>query len=519
MKHNRMLLGFALLPLCGYTQPKVTQRPNIIFILSDDHARTAISAYGGINAQIAPTPNIDRIASTGAILDNMICTNSISGPSRACLLTGKYSTTNGFYQNEGGVVFDNTQPTFPSILHENGYSTSLFGKWHLFSTPAGFDHYMIHDNVGQQGTYWNPIYNVNGTKVRQEGYCTNLTTDAALEWLASSRDVSKPFCMLLHYKAPHRPWDPDTKYLNLFDDVEMPYPASFDDDYKGRELTLGRNMASIENHLSRRDMKQTPPEGLTGKQLEQWLSWGGAGENQFWTPDSTMTRQEMKKWKFQKYVKDYLRCVRSVDDNVGRVLDYLTANNLLDNTIIIYMGDQGFFLGEHGIYDKRWFYEESIQMPCLISYPSAIKAGSRVEQLSVNVDIAPTILDYASVKMPKDIQGTSMKALLADGAQPKWRDKVYYHYFEYPLWHNVQPHYGVRTQRYKLMHFYYDVDKWEFYDLQSDPGELTNAIDNASYAPIIADLKKEIVKLQKQYNDYMPIEERRQLTKKHMVSY
>lgn len=497
------------------------QRPNILFILADDHSRQAISAYEGINAKLAPTPNIDAIGHNGAIMHNMLCTNSISGPSRACLITGKYSTTHGFYQNEGGIIYDNTQQTYQQLLKDNGYTTALFGKWHLFSDPTGFDFYKIHANPSQQGTYWDPIYSTNGVKKKEKGYATKLTTSYALEWLESDRDKDKPFCMMLHYKAPHRPWEPDSCYLNLFDDFDFPYPETFNDDYSSRELTLGKNMASIENHLSRGDMKMTPPANLSKKEQNKWLWWGGSGKNQYWSPDSTLSGQKLKEWKFQRYIKNYLRVVRSVDDQVGKVVEYLKKNGLYENTIIIYMGDQGFFLGEHGLYDKRWAYEEAIQMPCLISYPNAIKKGINLDDITLNVDIAPTILDFADVKIPSDIQGKSMKGLLTnhDKYSKEWRKSAYYQYFEYPKWHNVQPHYGVRTERYKLLHFYYDIDKWEFYDMQQDPKELKNEYDNPKYSKKIDNLKKEIIKLQKQYNDNISLEERRKLTDKYMYRY
>ena len=512
------LASMGLVTSCGDAKPA---KPNIVFILADDHARAAISAYESIYADLAPTPNIDAIGKNGAIMHNMLCTNAISGPSRACLLTGKYSTENGFYQNEGGIVFDGSQQQYQKLLHDAGYTTALFGKWHLFSTPEGFDYYMIHDNPDQQGVYWNPLYNTNGVKAQKKGYATRLTTDSALEWLEDGRDKDKPFCMMLHYKAPHRPWDPDSCYIHLWDDIEFPYPATFDDDYKGRENTLGKNMATIEHHMSRRDMKQVPPPGLSPQERNQWLWWGGSGEDQFWTPDPSLQGEDLKKWKYQIYIKNYLRVIRSVDDQVGRVTDYLKKNKLYDNTIIVYMGDQGFFLGEHGLYDKRWMYEEAIQMPCLISYPKIIKKGQEIEELTLNVDIAPTLLDYAGVKIPEDIQGCSMKGLLSrePAALDGWRKSMYYQYFEYPKWHNVQPHYGVRTPRYKLIHFYYNIDEWEFYDLEKDPFEVSNEIGNPEYYPVIDSLRTEIVRLQQHYGDTLSLPERREMTDRYMIRY
>lgn len=497
------------------------KRPNIIFLLSDDHAKPAISAYGGIYAELAPTPNIDRIGREGALFNNFICTNAISGPSRACLLTGKYSTTNGFYQNEGGIQFDNTQATSATILQKEGYSTALIGKWHLLSKPVGFDFYKILAGHHEQGSYWNPLYDTNGVQAEEKGYESDLSTNAAIEWMSKGRDQHKPFMLMLHFKAPHRPWEPDTMYQDLFADVEFPYPETFNDDYATREKTAGQSMATIEHHLSRGDLKLTPPSGLTAKQRFEWLWYGGSGKNQHWSPSPALDGEELKKWKYQRYIKDYLRCVRSVDDNVGRVLDYLKANGLEENTIIVYMGDQGFYLGEHGWYDKRWMYEESIQMPCLIRFPEKIKQAGQINMLAANVDIAPTLLDYAGAKIPADMQGVSLRPLLESNTKAlrNWRKSVYYQYFEYPKWHNVLPQYGIRTERYKLIHFYYTDDIWEFYDLESDPGELTNQYNNPAYSKEIIKLKKELKQLQKQYQDDLPLEERKKMTDKYSVKY
>lgn len=518
MKERKLLSLLGLMPLVAC---QTTERPNILFILADDHSTAAISAYGGINSELAPTPNIDGIAQNGVLMDNMICTNSISGPSRASLVTGKISTTNGFYQNEGGIIFDGSQMQYQKLLQQNGYSTALFGKWHLFSTPEGFDTYTIHGDKSQQGQYWDPLYETDGVKHKEKGYTTTLTTNFALEWLDKQQETGKPFAMMLHYKAPHRPWDPDSCYVDLFNDVEFPYPETFNDDYKGREQTLGRNMGTIEFHTSRGDLKQTPPEGLTQKERSEWLWWGGSGKDQYWSPSEDLKGQELKKWKFQNYLKNYLRVVRSVDDNVGRVISYLKENDLYDNTIIVYMGDQGFFLGEHGLYDKRWMYEEAIRMPCLISYPNGIKKSEAIEQIALNIDIAPTLLDFAEVEIPSDMQGVSMRAMLEgdEEAKANWRKSAYYQYFEYPKWHSVQPHYGVRTERYKLMHFYYNIDCWELYDLEKDPKEINNLYGNPDYASITEELKEEIIRLQKHYGDTLTLDARRELTDRYMINY
>ena len=524
-----MRLDYSVLLYCGclsipsvlHAQQEEKQAPNIVFILSDDHACSAVSAYEGIYSSVAPTPNIDKIAENGAILRNMMCTNSISGPSRACLLTGKYSTTHGFYQNEGGIVFDNTQQQYQKILKDNGYTTGLFGKWHLFSEPQGFDYYMIHNNPGQQGSYWNPIYSINGKNEKKKGYAVHLTTNAALSWLDEVRESGKPFCLMLHYKAPHRPWEPDSCYMDLFANVEFPYPKTFDDTYNKREKTLGRSMATMANHLSRGDLKQIPPEGLTPKERNKWLWWGGSGEEQYWSPNASLEGEELKKWKYQTFVKDYFRVIKSVDDEVGRVIRYLKDKGLYENTIVIYMGDNGFFLGEHGIYDKRWMYEEGLHMPCLISFPKQIRKGGSIDEITLNIDIAPTILDFAGIQIPQEMQGESMKRLLIgeENICKNWRKSMYYQYFEYPKWHNVQPHYGIRTERYKLIHFYYDVDEWELYDLQNDPFELHNIYKDKKYDDITYNLKKELQQLQKQYGDTLSLPQRRKLTEKYMVRY
>ncbi|MDX2429879.1 MAG: sulfatase [Bacteroides sp.] len=498
-------------------RPAEKAPPNIIYIMADDHASHAISAYNGIYAQVAPTPNIDRLASEGALFTNTFCTNSICGPSRATILTGKYSHQNGFYKNEGGDPFDGSQVTFPKLLKEAGYTTAVVGKWHLWSEPTGFDYYKYHVLNGEQGSYWNPTYNDNGQEVAEKGYASNFAGDFALDWLENQRDKSKPFCLLFQFKAPHRPWYPDSIYLDLFDGIEMPYPETFNDDYKGREQTAGSTMMTIENHLTRKDLKMTPPEGLTAKELHTWERTGDKGE--FVSPSDTLTGMALKKWKYQKYIKDYLACVRSVDDNVGRLLAYLDESGLAENTIVIYTADQGFYLGDHGWYDKRFMYEESLRMPFVIRYPQSIEAGQEIEEMTLNVDFAPTLLDMAGVEIPDEMQGESFAQLLNGEGEEQWRDAIYYHYYEYPKWHHVQPHYGIRTDRYKLIHFYYDVDIWELYDLQEDPNELSNLYKDEVHSDLIASLKEELKKLQVLYGDDISLEEMREETRKGMVKY
>lgn len=514
-----MVLTMALISsgLISCKAEKEETPPNIIFIMSDDHAAHAISAYNGLYKDVAPTPNIDRLAKEGAMFSNTFCTNAICGPSRAAILTGKYSHMNGFYKNEGGDPFDGSQVTFPKLLKEAGYTTAMVGKWHLWSEPTGFDYFKYHIAQGEQGTYWNPIYNDNGKEVQEVGYATNLAGDFAMDWLANKRDKSKPFCLLYQFKAPHRPWEPDSVYLDLFDGVEMPYPATFNDDYRGRERTAGTTMMTIENHLNQRDLKLSPPAGLDDKELRQWERIGDRGE--YVSPSDTLTGQALKQWKYQRYIKDYLACVRSVDDNIGRVLKYLDENGLSENTIVVYTADQGFYLGDHGWYDKRFMYEESLRMPLIIRYPNKVKAGQTLADITLNIDFGPTLLDFAGISKSPEMQGESFAPILKGEQMKDWRTSMYYHYYEYPKWHNVQPHYGIRTDRDKLIHFYYNVDIWEFYDLKEDPHELVNQFNNPEYHDLIAELKVKLNEQQKKYSDDISLDEMRKITDMGMVEY
>tara|TARA_A100001011_G_scaffold228918_1_gene237065 strand:- start:1525 stop:3114 length:1590 start_codon:yes stop_codon:yes gene_type:complete len=486
---------------------KQKNKPNIIFILSDDHTTNAISAYGGLYKEIAPTPNIDRIAKEGAILKNTFATNSICGPSRASILTGTYSHIHGYNKNYKGGVFDNGLWTFPKELQRNGYNTALVGKWHLASEPVGFDYYKYHDNLGQQGFYWNPLYNENGVKIKESGYATNLTTDFALNWLENRSNKEEPFCLLLQYKAPHREWSPDEKYEDLWEDIDLAYPETYNDDYNSRELTAGNTEMTVD-YFSRRDMKLVPPDSLSNKEKRQWLFYGFKRDETVLL-DSTVSLEENRNMKFQKYIKDYLATIRSVDDNIGRVLSYLKENDLEENTIVIYTSDQGFFIGEHGWFDKRFMYEESSRMPFVIRYPGKIKPQTINEDIITNIDFAPTLLDMANIKIPSSIQGKSFLRNLTSKNSKKWRQSMYYHYYEYPYYHHVQPHYGIRTERYKLIHFYYDIDQWELYDLQNDPNELNNLIGHDKYADIISNLKSELYTLKKNYGNNLSLEQLR----------
>lgn len=492
----------------------VAERPNIIYIMSDDHAAHAISAYGGIYDEYFQTPNIDRLANEGMLFNNVFVTNAICGPSRAAILTGKYSHENGYYKNESGGKFNPDQWTFPQAMNENGYQTALTGKWHLGTEPVGFDYFKYHDNPGQQGFYYNPIYNENGKQVQEEGYATNLTTDFALNWLDSAKNEEEPFMLMLQYKAPHRNWFPDEKYIDLFEGMELPYPDTFNDDYSTREQTAGDTDMTMD-FFNRKDMKLTPPEGLTEQELKDWYAYGnkrGFGEG--WLPSDTMTVEEARRWKYQRYIKDYLACVKSVDDNIGRVLDYLDKNGLAENTVVIYTSDQGFYLGDHGFFDKRFMYEPSLKMPFLVRYPAEIEAGEVNNDIITNIDFAPTILDIAGVGVNEDVQGKSFKQNMFDETPDDWQEAMYYHYYEFPFWHHVQPHYGIRTDRYKLIHFYYNIDVWELYDLENDPNELNNLAKNEDYQDVLENLKEQLKALQKEYGDDGSLDDYRTITDK-----
>lgn len=485
------------------------QRPNIIYIMADDLTIQAISAYGGIYKDIAPTPNMDRIAKEGMLFQDVLVTNAICGPSRAAILTGDYSNLNGYYKNESGGKFDASKWTFPQEFQKNDYRTGLFGKWHLGTEPKGFDVFKYHNSAGQQGHYWDPTYNINGKDTVVEGYATNLTTGFALDWLQRGRDKKEPFLMVLQYKAPHRPWEPDTPYEDLWEDIEMPYPDTFNDDYKGRELTAGDTEMTME-HLSRRDMKLPTPEGIEGKEKIAW-DFYGAKNGEVVQPEG-MTAEEGRKWRYQTYIKDYLACVKSVDDNIGRVLDYLDENGMAGNTAIILTSDQGFYLGDHGFFDKRFIYEESLRMPFMVRYPGVVKPGSVNDDIITNIDFAPTLLGLAGIKTDHGMQGRSFASILKGKTPADWEQAMYYHYYEFPYWHHVQPHYGIRTKRYTLAHFYYNIDVWELYDLEKDSQQVHNVIDDPEYAEVVPELRKKLKELMTKYGNEKSLDEFRKIT-------
>lgn len=506
MKKN-LLIIFSVFVFIGCNTTE--KQPNIVFIMSDDHAVSAVSAYQDWLAALAPTPNIDRIAQEGMLMHSTYNTNSICGPSRAAILTGKYSHINGFFKNEKGGDFDASQQTFPKLLQQSGYQTAVIGKWHLGTAPTGFDYSKVMVNHGGQGTYFNTVFveNGNDTIVETERHSTAQVAHDALKWLSKKRDKSKPFMLMYQFKAPHRPWTPNPKFKDLYME-DFPHHETFNDTYEGR-VAASQNMLEIENHMNRRDLKVPPPPGLKAWQEGSYYRYGNNGE--YWTPNDTLQGAALKNWKYQRYIKDYLRCVAGVDEAVGQMLDFLKENGLDKNTIVVYTSDQGFYLGEHGWFDKRWMYEPSFRMPFMIKYPDKIKAGTHNKELLLNIDFAPTLLDLAGVDIPEDIQGESFKPQLFEDNY-KGRDAVYYHYYEYPYWHKVQPHYGVSTGKFKLIHYYYDMDQWELFNLEDDKNEMHNLYGKPGYGEITASLKQKIKTLQTQYKDDMSLEEMRAMT-------
>jgi len=472
----------------GLAETKAPARPNIVFVFTDDHGPQAISAYGSNRNQ---TPNIDRLAKEGMLFQNCLVTNSICGPSRAVIQTGKHSHINGFLRN--GNRFDGSQQTFPKLLQKAGYQTAVIGKWHLGTLPVGYDHYEV--LIGQ-GPYYNPPMIRDGEKTKHTGYTTDIITDLALQWLATGRDTEKPFMLMYQHKAPHRNWQPGPKHLNKYDDVTIPEPATLFDDWKGRGSASQTQSMTIARHLSPNDLKLNKPRNLTPEQAEAWNKAYGPKNEAF--RKANLQGKELVQWKYQRYVKDYLRCVDSVDDNLGRVLDYLDRSGLAENTVVIYSSDQGWYLGEHGWYDKRWMYEESLRMPLIVRWPGVVKAGSRNTDLTSNLDFAQTFLAMAGAELPSDMQGRSLVPLLKGQTPNDWRRSFYYHYYEFPGPHSVQRHYGVRTDRHKLIYFY-QLEEWELYDLEKDPDELTSVYGDPAYAAVTADLESELKRLREHF--------------------
>ncbi|MHC5211786.1 MAG: sulfatase family protein [Planctomycetota bacterium] len=471
-------------------------RPNIVFIYTDDHSAEALGCYG---SEIARTPNLDRLASQGLVFENAFATNAICAPARAVVLTGRHSHMNGVRDN--GDRFDGTQETFPKLLQAAGYETALFGKWHLKTDPTGFDHWEI---LPGQGHYYSPdLRTAEGTR-RREGYCTDVVTDLALDWL-EERDGRAPFLLMLQHKAPHRTWIPGPDHLDAFEGETIPEPATLFDDWEGRSRAAAAQEMTIAEHMDLHyDLKlpraegEPEPQGLSRMTAEQRAAWerAFAPRNDAFFADRP-SGDALVRWKYQRYLKNYLRCIRSVDDNVGRVLHRLEQAGLAENTIVVYTSDQGFFLGEHGWYDKRFMYEPALRFPLIVRWPGVVAPGTREARLVQNLDFAPTFLEAAGLPTPAGMQGASLGPMLAGEPPTDWRRSIYYQYYETGI-HAVEPHHGVRTERYKLIRFE-GLDAWELYDLRSDPAEVYNLWGEPAYASIGRELEVELERLRREY--------------------
>lgn len=498
---------------------KPSKKPNIIFIMSDDHAYQAISAYG---SKLIETPNIDRIANEGMLFTNACVTNSVCAPSRATILTGKHCHINGKIGNY--FAFDTTQVTFPQIFQKNGYKTAMFGKLHFGNNPKGVDESMI---LPGQGYYLNPDFiNTQGDTITIKGYITDIITDLSIDWL-KKEGQEKPFMMMYLHKAPHRPWWPRADKFEEFTKKTFPEPVSLFDDYKNRGSAAKTAEMNLLNHMMYSHDSKIYPETLekmdgVNPQVKEYKKekgfvsrFGRATEEQkaeykpaldsinefFYNNWPTMTEEEKMRWKYQRYMQDYLGTVSSVDDNVGRLLDYLEESGLAENTIIVYTSDQGFFLGEHGWFDKRFIYNESFKTPLMIKWPGVVKPGSVEHEMVQNLDFAQTLLSAAGIEPPADMQGESIVPLLKNEKENWTREAVYYHYYEYPAVHMVKRHYGIVSKEYKLAHFYYDIDEWELYDRINDPYEMNNVYNDPNYSQVVVKLKEELKDLRKYYKD------------------
>ena len=488
----RALTGTLLLALAT-TDLHAAAKPNILFIFTDDHAYQSISAYG---SKINRTPNIDRLAREGMLFNRCYVTNSICGPMRAVIQTGKYSHANGFLVN--GNKFDGHQQTFPKLLQKTGYQTAVVGKWHLgeHMAPQGYDYSEV--LIGQ-GPYYNPPMLKNGKRTKHVGYTTDIITDLALAWLQDKRDTDKPFMLMYQHKAPHRNWQPGPKHLTMYDDVDIPEPDSLFDDYSGRGTPAKTQDMTISKTMTPNDLKLVPPRNLTPQQLKTWNAAYEPKNKAF--REATLTGKALVRWKYQRYIKDYLRCIASVDENIGRMLAYLDETGLAKNTVVIYCSDQGFYLGEHGWFDKRWMYEESLRTPFLVRWPGVVKSGSTNNDIVSPLDFAETFLNIAGADVPADMQGRSLVSVFQGNTPADWRKTFYYHYYEFPGWHDVRRHYGVTDGRYKLIRFYEpDVDEWELFDLKSDPNEMQSIYGKAEVASVQKKLTQELARLRKQHD-------------------
>ncbi len=489
-------MPFAAAAVLTVSSPADAQtRPNIVFLFSDDHAAHALSAYRphlSYGARLPGTPHLDRLAAGGVLFVNAFVTNSICVPSRAAVLTGQYGHLSGVMTN-----LDSLHPTavtFPGLLQDAGYETVLFGKWHLKSLPEGFSHYEI---MKGQGPYYNPTLYSESDSTQHTGYTPDIVTDRALAWLQARGDQERPFLLMLQFNAPHRYWDPGPDQLGLYRDTLIPEPPTFWDDGAGRATPARDPEMKISLDLFARDLKLDAPGGLSSGQRNAWdAAYGPENEalRAAGLEDDALTR-----WKYQRYIKDYLRTVAAVDANVGRVLEVLDRAGLADETVVVYTSDQGFFLGDHGWFDKRWMYEESLRTPLLVRWPGMIAPGSVNRELVMNLDLAETLLEIGGAPIPGSMQGQSLVPLLRGETPPDWRDAIYYQYFEYPGWHMVRRQYGVRTDRHKLIH-YYEIGEWELFDLVRDPEELHSVYDDPWYADVVQELKTKLARLRRQYD-------------------
>ena len=504
---NSWLLGLGLALVASACAQTPQEPPNIIFVFADDHAFQAIGAYGGRLASLDPTPNIDRLADEGMRFDSAFVTNSICAPSRAVIQTGLHSHLNGVLTNTE--EFDAEQTTFPKLLQAAGYQTAMVGKWHLKSEPTGFDYWNV---LPGQGVYYNPTFRTPDGNVQEEGYVTDLITDKALNWI-DTRDPARPFMLMYQHKAPHREWQPGPDQLGAYAGGDIPEPDSLFDDYAGRTTGAAAQEMEIDRHMTfGYDLKLwpntfRPDEGLgpaverfrnrmTDEQRADWDATYGPIADDFYAAD--LSGDDLVRWKYQRYLQDYLGSIKSVDDNFGRLLDYLEEHDLADNTVVVYSSDQGFYLGEHGWFDKRWMYEESFRTPLIVRWPSVVEAGSVNTDLVQNLDFAETFLDLAGVDIPEHMQGLSLTPLFRGERPPDWRDALYYQYYEFPGVHAVPRHYGVRTDRYKLIH-YYQIDEWELFDLETDPQEMMSVYDDPDYAEVRSGLEVRLVELRTEY--------------------
>ena len=497
------------------------ERPNIVFIFSDDHAPHAIGAYDGWLKSVNPTPNIDKLAAQGMLFQNSFCTNSICGPSRAVIMTGKHSHKNGFMNN--GNSFDWNQQTFPKLLRKAGYTTALYGKSHLRGKPQGFDDWKV--LIGQ-GLYYNPDLLTPEGKTRIDGHCTDIVTDLAVDWLKTGRDSDKPFMLMVQHKAPHRNWMPAPRHLNLYDDIKIPEPSTLFDRWHDNAKPAHYQTLEIDRHMHLAfDLFVDLTKDFDGDPIKEkfdesaWINMQRMSPEQLkvwhdaYEPKNKAFREQnlqcddLIRWKFQRYAKNYLRCVKGVDESVGTIMKTLKDIGADENTIVIYSSDQGFFIGDHGWFDKRWMYEESLKMPLIVKWPGVTAAGSKSELMVQNLDYAETFLDIAGADIPADMQGHSLVPLLKGEQPTDWRKSIYYHYYAYPGAHNVPRHYGVRTETHKLMKFYQFGEEWEFYDLENDPDELTNQYNNPAYADRIANVRKELERVRKHYQDDSKVDE------------